>query len=145
MRVNKNTPKALSLITEMEVEFYDVDSMRIVWHGNYIKYFEAARCRLLDKLGYNYLDMEHDGFIWPVVDLKVKYIKPINFKQIILVEAAILEYENRLKVQYVIRDKLSDEKLTVGYSIQVAVDQKTSMMLYRSPQHVIDHMDKLKG
>ncbi|MCF6806826.1 acyl-CoA thioesterase [Thiotrichales bacterium 19S9-12] len=145
MRVNKNIPKALSLITEMEVEFYDVDSMRIVWHGNYIKYFEAARCRLLDKLGYNYLDMEHDGFIWPVVDLKVKYIKPINFKQIILVEAAILEYENRLKVQYVIRDKLSDEKLTVGYSIQVAVDQKTNMMLYRSPQHVIDHMDKLKG
>ncbi|MBQ2464452.1 MAG: hypothetical protein II507_05635 [Treponema sp.] len=33
------------------VEFYDVDSMRIVWHGNYVKYMEASRCALLNKIG----------------------------------------------------------------------------------------------
>jgi len=38
---------------ELTVEFFDVDSMQIVWHGNYLKYMERARCALLDKIGYN--------------------------------------------------------------------------------------------
>ena len=41
------------------VEFYDVDSMRIVWHGNYVKYMEASRCALLNKIGYNYNRLTH--------------------------------------------------------------------------------------
>ncbi len=43
---------------EIEIPFYDVDSAGIVWHGNYVKYFEVARCVLLDKLNYNYIDMK---------------------------------------------------------------------------------------
>ena len=40
-----------------KVEFYDVDTMGVVWHGNYIKYMEAVRCVLLDKIGYGYSEM----------------------------------------------------------------------------------------
>jgi len=42
---------------EIEVPFFDVDLMEIVWHGHYLKYFEVARCALLDKIGYNYMQM----------------------------------------------------------------------------------------
>ena len=48
----------LSTEIEFKVDFNDCDPMRIVWHGNYINYFERARCALLDKIGYNYIDME---------------------------------------------------------------------------------------
>ena len=51
------------------VEFYDVDSMRIVWHGNYVKYMEKARCALLDFVSFGYLEMEHSNFEFPVVDV----------------------------------------------------------------------------
>ena len=56
------------------VEFYDVDTMRVVWHGNYVKYMEKGRCALLDSLNYGYLEMEKDGTAFPVVDIKLKYV-----------------------------------------------------------------------
>ena len=39
--------------TEIEVPFYDVDSLNLAWHGHYIKYFEVARCELLSIIKYN--------------------------------------------------------------------------------------------
>ena len=42
----------ISAEIEFKVEFYDVDSMNVVWHGNYVKYMESARCVLLDKIGF---------------------------------------------------------------------------------------------
>jgi acyl-CoA thioester hydrolase len=44
-------PHCITAETEFTVEFYDVDSMEIVWHGNYVKYLEKARCVLLDHIG----------------------------------------------------------------------------------------------
>ena len=48
------TKALLSATTELEVQFFDVDSMRVVWHGNYVKYLEVARCELLKLFDYNY-------------------------------------------------------------------------------------------
>jgi acyl-CoA thioester hydrolase len=59
--------------TEFKVEFYDVDSMDIVWHGNYVKYFEKARCALLDKIGYGYQEMRASGYAFLVTDLRAYY------------------------------------------------------------------------
>ena len=50
------------------VEFYDVDSMRVVYHGNYVNYMEKGRCALLDKIGFGYHEMEKAGYMFPVVD-----------------------------------------------------------------------------
>ena len=48
----------LTIDMEMQIPFHDVDSMGITWHGNYLRYFEIARCKLLDELGYNYRQMQ---------------------------------------------------------------------------------------
>ena len=61
------------------VEFYDVDSMRIVWHGNYVKYMEKARCSLLDKIGFGYLEMVRIGIAFPVAEVKLKYVRSLRF------------------------------------------------------------------
>jgi acyl-CoA thioester hydrolase len=53
-------------------QFYDLDPMKVVWHGNYARYLEQARCALLEKLGYSYQEMEQSGYVWPIVDLRVK-------------------------------------------------------------------------
>ncbi|WP_258031844.1 acyl-CoA thioesterase [Campylobacter concisus] len=45
----------ISHVSTCKVAFFDVDSMEVMWHGNYVKYLEMARCELLDKLGYNYV------------------------------------------------------------------------------------------
>lgn len=44
--------------TFIDVQFFDLDPMNVVWHGNYVKYLETARCDLLAKVGYTYDDMK---------------------------------------------------------------------------------------
>ena len=119
--------------TEIEIPFYDVDSAGVVWHGNYIKYFEVARCVLLDKLNYNYIDMTESGFFWPVIDIRIRFISPAKFKQKITVRASLKEWENRLKISYLIVDTETGNRIIRGYSIQVAVDIKSGEMLFASP------------
>lgn len=119
--------------TDILVPFYDVDSMEIVWHGNYVKYFEDARCRMLQELDYNYATMRSSGYAWPVVDLRIKYVRPALFNHRIRVVARLVEWEVRLKIEYVITDLETGEVLTKGYSVQVAVDMATNEMCFMTP------------
>jgi len=119
--------------TEIEVPFFDVDSMKIVWHGHYAKYFELARCVLLDKIDYGYMRMVDSGYQWPIIDMRIRYPKPARFGQKITVHADISEWEYRLKINYRIEDKLTGSRLTQGYTYQVAVDMATDEMCYESP------------
>ncbi|KJV06758.1 acyl-CoA thioesterase [Methylocucumis oryzae] len=118
---------------ELVVPFFDIDSMAIVWHGHYAKYFELARCALLDTIDYNYEQMRASGYAWPIIDLRIRYARPATFGQKILVQAQLVEWENRLKINYQIFDKVSGTRLTRGYTSQVAVDMATHEMCFESP------------
>lgn len=125
---------------EISVLFHDVDMMEVVWHGHYTKYFEITRCALLDKIDYNYSQMRESGYSWPVIDLSMRYIKPAMFGQIITVQANIVEWENRLKINYLIIDKLTGSRLTKGSSIQVAVDMQSKAMCFESPKILFEKL-----
>ncbi|WP_033069054.1 acyl-CoA thioesterase [Thalassospira australica] len=125
------------------VQFYHLDPMNVVWHGNYVQFFENARCALLDEIGYNYPQMDESGFVWPIVDMRVKYVAPCRFGQKINVAATLREFENRLKIDYLVTDAQTGQKLTKGFTIQVAVDKTTGEMLYRSPDFFIEKMEAL--
>ena len=118
----------------IEVPFHDVDVMRVAWHGHYVKYLEVARCALLDKIDYNYPQMEESGYAWPVIDLRVRYAHPLYFQQKVVVNANVVEWENRLKINYIISDLETGQRLTKGYTVQVAVDMKSGEMLFESPE-----------
>lgn len=129
----KKTPEHWQTKVEVLVPFYDVDSMEIAWHGNYVKYFEVARCKLLDGIQSNYIQMREAGYGWPIVDIRLKYVRPARFNQRINVFAEIVEWEMRLKIKYLITDVETGEVLTRGYSIQVAVDIHTHEMNFVTP------------
>ena len=59
--------KILKTSVDIQVQFYDLDPMDVVWHGNYVKYMETARCALLSKIQYDYTEMVKAGYAWPVV------------------------------------------------------------------------------
>ncbi|NHZ63075.1 acyl-CoA thioesterase [Massilia genomosp. 1] len=119
--------------TGMQVQFFDLDPMQIVWHGNYVKYLEVARCALLDKIGYNYEQMKASGFAWPVIDMNLRYIGPAVFGQRLTLRAEIVEYENRLKIDYLITDTASGKRLNRASTTQVAVDIASGEMCFMSP------------
>ncbi len=124
----------------VQVPFYDLDPMNIVWHGNYARYFEVARCALLEKLDYSYPQMEKSGYAWPVIDLHVRYIKPLRFDQRVKVKVTIVEWEYRLKLRYLITDATTGERLTKGDSVQVAVHVKTGEMCLMSPPVLFERL-----
>lgn len=123
------------LTTELEVliPFHDVDSMGITWHGNYLRYFEMARCKLLDEIHYGYREMLDSGYSWPIIDLQIKYVQPSTFDQKIKVIASLVEWENRLKINYQVRDIVSNQRLTKGYTIQAAVEMPNNEMCFVTP------------
>lgn len=117
----------------IEIPFYDIDSMHIAWHGNYLKYFEKARCMLLDSFDYGYLKMQESGFMWPIVDVRIKYVNPAHFSQNIRCIAQLIEYENRLKIAYEIVCVETGQRLTKGHTVQVAVSLQNKEMQLVSP------------
>jgi acyl-CoA thioester hydrolase len=123
----------LSHEIELSPAFHDLDPMEVVWHGNYVKYLELARCALLSKFDYDYPQMRESGFLWPIVDMRVKYVAPMVFGQKVRIRAEITEWENRLRVDYQVRDALSGRKVTEAHTLQVAVSIATRELQYVCP------------
>jgi acyl-CoA thioester hydrolase len=129
---------------EIEVPFHDVDMVGIVWHGHYAKYFELARCALLETFNYNYMQMMASGYGWPVIDLRLRYVRPAQFGQKIRVRATLLEWENRLRIEYLVSDAASGERLTKGETVQVAVHAASREMCLVSPDVLFERLGEPK-
>ena len=119
---------------EIIVPFYDLDPMRVVWHGNYLKYMERARCALLDEYSLNYDDMAKLGYAFPVVTVQAKYIKPAIFGQKIIVKITHIPNENFLVFKYEISDANTHDKIFAAETKQMAVDIETGESCFQLPE-----------
>ena len=135
----------ISATLNVEAPFYDVDSIGLVWHGNYVKYLEDARCNLMGKIGYSYQEMQETGHIWPIVHLKIKYMRPVKLSQKILITASLIEYENCLKIRYLIRDAADGHQVAKAETMQMAIDLQTSETCFFSPQTLLDRVHTYKA
>lgn len=124
----------------IDVPFHDVDSMNVVWHGHYLKYFEVARCELLTAFDYNYNQMRESGYAYPVVESHIRYVHGIVFAQKIRVRATLAEWENRLKIDYIIFDNATGKRLTKGHTVQVAVNMDSRELCLVSPPILLDKL-----
>ena len=119
--------------TIVAVQFYDLDPMNVVWHGNYIKYLETARCDLLAKLGYTYDDMAQDCVMYPVATMELKYIKPCRFQQKLKIISTLEEIEPGMVIKYTIFDAQTGEKVFKAKTMQICVNTVTKESLYSAP------------
>ena len=129
----EKAPARWSAEVEIQVQFYDLDPMEVVWHGNYVKYLEVARCALLDSIGYNYGQMKESGYMWPIIEMNLRYAAPSTYGQRLRVRADIVEWENRLRIEYLIVDAATGRRLNRATTTQVAVDIATGEMCFVSP------------
>jgi len=127
-------------MVRIEVPFHDVDPAGYVWHGHYAKYFELARCALLKTFGYNYDAMLQSGYVWPIVDLQVRYLRPLRFGDEVEVQATLIEWEYRLRIEYAVRSARTQERLTKAVTTQVAVDMSNGEMCLRSPAILFERL-----
>ncbi|HET9917322.1 MAG TPA: acyl-CoA thioesterase [Candidatus Binatia bacterium] len=126
--------------TETQVPFNHLDPMEIVWHGHYVNYLELARSALLTTIDYNYPQMKASGYVWPVIDLRVRFIAPAKFAQRLKLRAEIVEWENRLKIAYLLTDGATGQRVSRATTTQVAVEIATGEMCFVSPPVLFDKL-----
>jgi acyl-CoA thioester hydrolase len=123
---------------ELEPAFYEIDPMDVVWHGHYVKFLEKARSALLAELKIGYREMRDCGYVFPIVELFIRYAQPLRLGQRVRVSARIVEWESRLRVNYEIRDGASGRRLTKAHTVQVAVDARSGELCYICPKELWD-------
>ncbi|MDH3620210.1 MAG: acyl-CoA thioesterase [Gammaproteobacteria bacterium] len=131
----------LTVTEKMRVPFNDVDSANVVWHGRYFKYFEEVRRTLLEDLDYSYAAMLESGYLWPVVDASIRYVRPLLLDQYFVVTAAMREWEMRMVIDYRIHD-LDGVLYTKGRTVQVPVDAKTKEMYLGAPDDLLQKIER---
>ncbi len=114
----------------INVRFSEVDAMRVVWHGNYLKYFEDAREALAARNNLNYLDIASRGFLVPIVRTEMDHLWPItygsNAKIIVrLVDTRAAKIIHEYEVWDLDANKLSAR----GKTIQVFVTADRNLIL----------------
>lgn len=130
----------ISAEVTIKAQFYDLDPMQVVWHGNYARFLEEARCALLDRLDYNYPQMSESGYLWPIVDMRIKFVRPIRFAQTVRVTATLKEFENRARIGYRIQDAETGQVLTKAETTQVAVEAASQELCLESPACFTDRV-----
>jgi len=138
-----NGPYNIYAETEIVIEFYDVDPVAVVWHGNYVKYFETGRRTLLERIDYRYFDMQDSGYIFPIIDISIKYINSLRFMDRARIKTILMEYENRLKLKYEIRNAKTGLLTTKGITTQMAIDIKTGESCFVCPKGFTDKVEAL--
>lgn len=108
--------------------------MGVLWHGRYAEYFELARVALMERFDYGYAQMADSGYAWPVLDYRVRYLKPLRVGQRIRIKTWIVEWQFRLKLAYLISDAVSGVALTRGHTVQAAVRLASGELQMASPE-----------
>lgn len=104
------------------VHFSEVDSMKIVWHGHYLRYCESAREAYCAARGMSYAQMEHVGSVAPLIRCQLEYLKPARQGQVLTVRIAhVPESQPTLTLFYEILGP-SGDLLCVAETVQVFID-----------------------
>lgn len=141
----------LIFFKEKEMKFYDLsvrvryaetDQMGIVYHGNYVQYFEMGRVEWLRNLGVSYKWMEENGVMLPVVSLTMNYKRPARYDDELTVRTIFKSQESvKIEFDYEIYNQ-SNELLTTGSSILVFVDVKTGRPIL-PPDYIKELLEKI--
>ena len=128
-----------SFEVKISVPFYDLDPMQIVWHGNYLNYFELARAGLFQRYGvdlYNYYD--RTKIIFPIIRTQTKHILPLRHRDEIICKATLVDANIKLIVDFEIRKAGENVVCARGRTEQVAVQMPQGETLYSIPADIRD-------
>lgn len=122
---------------EFDVDFHDVDMIGVVWHGHYLRYLENARWALMNRVGYGFEKMVASGYAWPIVELKAKYLRPARFGDRLRARAMLIEWENRLVLNYLVSRPADNARIARAQTVQVAVDGRSGEMQFNCPAGLV--------
>lgn len=120
-----------------QVAFYDLDPIQVVWHGNYLNYFENARTALFNE---NRIDLYEfyvrEGIVFPIIKTSTKHIIPLRYHDEFICRATIVDARVKIVVDFEIWKVESPQVCTRGRTEQVAVKTPEMEMLFSVPEEI---------
>jgi len=111
----------------IELRYSDTDQMGVIYNANYFTYFMQGREEFAHDLGYEYLDFEKSGFMFPVRDAKCEFLKSIRLDEKVHVLTSIHKF-SRIKTEYYHEIRNSNDELKAkGYTTVVCVNIETGI------------------
>jgi acyl-CoA thioester hydrolase len=122
---------------KMKVPFFDLDPMQIVWHGNYLKYFDIARSELFDGLGVDLFAFhERTRYVFPIIRSAVKHIHPLRWGDEFICRATVKDARSKIVVAFEIRLVADGTICARGTTEQAAVLSPEMEMVYTIPEEI---------
>jgi acyl-CoA thioester hydrolase len=124
---------------KVTVRYAETDMMGIVYHANYLPWFEVSRTTLLKEMGVSYRKLEEAGFFLPVLEVAAKFHRPAVYDDTLEVTATLRERPIlRIRIDYEVRR--GDELIATGNSLHAFVDRKGRPV--RPPPWVAEIFDR---
>lgn len=128
--------------TGIKVRFNEVDAYRVAWHGHYVAWMEIGRSELAGRFGLDAFQLAELGYLGPVVNLEIKYLRSARFNDELTIRTRIVPGESAtLKFESVIVD-CSGVKLASGLTTHALTDLD-GVLQYQLPSAVAERLDAI--
>lgn len=129
-------------VVDIRVIYADTDAMGIVYHTNYIRWFEIGRTELMRDLGIIYSELEKDGYYLPVIQVYCHYLAPARYDEILRVETTV-KFMRRASIRfdYEIKDEDGKRTLVEGYSVHTFTNSEGKIV--RAPRAIVERINGL--
>jgi acyl-CoA thioester hydrolase len=127
---------------ELRVIFGDTDQMGVVYYGNYLRYFEAARGHFIRARGGSYGAVQDAGFHLPVVEAHVNYRAPLKYDDVFVISATVAE-RKRASVRFDYLVTRAEQTIATGHTLHACVDRRGRVVAM--PDEMIRFLDAPEG
>jgi acyl-CoA thioester hydrolase len=107
----------------MRTLYADTDRSQVVYHANYLRYFEFGRASLMRDAAYAYREIEESGFIYPIISTGLDYYRPLYYDDAMYIHTRPSQIERvKLRFDYLITHEASGEIVCIGFTRHCATN-----------------------
>lgn len=131
-------PQPNSYAFTQRVRYAETDGMGVVWHGNYLLWFEVGRVETLRAIGYPYSRLEREGFGLPVTEVGLHYMRPARFDDLLRIEVSLADLKSRMfRIRYRITNDETGDEIVTGFTEHICWKSGVVTLL---PQELRDRL-----
>lgn len=135
--------QSLTNTIEIEVKFSDVDMLGVVWHGNYIRYFEDGREAFGKQYGLGYMEVYNAGYVVPIVNVNCDYKRFLRYEDKVIIETVYTPTESaKINFDYRLLNAQTGELIVKGSTVQVFVHRDNFELQLTNPDFFLDWKQK---
>jgi acyl-CoA thioester hydrolase len=134
--------QSLTNTIEIAVKFSDVDMLGVVWHGNYIRYFEDGREAFGKQYGLGYMDV-YNGYVVPIVNVNCDYKRFLRYEDRVIIETVYTPTESaKINFAYRLLNAKTGELIVKGSTVQVFVHRDNFELQLTNPDFFLEWKQK---